>query len=88
MQVYKEEINVKGRPTRLSSVVVDNKVIIIVGKLFKKASIKDEWYENVEDPQLLIKKLKDDNLKADIFTFAQKFPKRNRNMAITWSGIT
>jgi len=56
--------------------IVDNKKLIIKGKLVKICEIKDEFTEEeIQDPDLFIKELKNTKkTKADIFTFTQKFP--------------
>lgn len=53
---------------------IDDKEINITGNLIKTARIKDEWYEDVDDPPFFIEKLKKSKLKADIFTFWQRLP--------------
>ena len=36
---------------------ISDKEIIITGKLIKEARIKDEWYEDVENPEAIIRAL-------------------------------
>jgi hypothetical protein len=52
----------------------DNQKIIVSGKFIKIASYKDEWLEDIEDPESFIKRLKQNKVKADIFTFWQRLP--------------
>ena len=54
--------------------MVDNKEIIIRGRFVKKAQLKAEWDEDIEDPETFIQKLKSSGVKADIFTFMQRLP--------------
>src|SRR5208283_4458212 len=54
--------------------LVDEKEITITGRLIKVARIKDEWYEDIEDPISLLQKIRESQLKADIFTFWQRLP--------------
>ena len=56
------------------------------------AWIKDEdWLEGevVNDPEACIKKIKQEKLKADIFTFAQKLPntKPNYDYPMEWDNV-
>lgn len=48
--------------------------IIVNGKFIKIASYKEEWFEDIEDPEKFIKRLKQNKVKADIFTFWQRLP--------------
>jgi len=54
--------------------LLENKEIISVGRFIKTAMLKDQWYESVENPELLIKTLRENRIKADLFTFWQKLP--------------
>jgi len=52
----------------------ENKEIILDGGFIKTARLKDEWYGTVENPESLIKMLRQNSIKADLFTFWQKLP--------------
>lgn len=51
-----------------------NKEIIIKGRLVRTASIKDEWYYDIDDPYVFIEALDKSKVKADIFSFWQRLP--------------
>jgi hypothetical protein len=73
------EIAVKGKWIKVPALEVDGKYIIIKGNLIKMAIIDAEEYlaTDLEDPELCLKKLREETseeLRADIFTFAQKLP--------------
>lgn len=53
---------------------VSNKEIVIEKKLLRIARFQEEWYEDVGDPESIIRGLKEHNSKADIFTFWQRLP--------------
>ena len=72
--VSKEELNVRGRYVQVDSVRLDDKTIVAWGKLFTTAWILEDLYCDVNDPEQLIKAIKDVGLKADIFTFFERFP--------------
>ena len=55
-----------------NSIRVHGKEITIRGRLIKTARIKDEWYQDVEDPELFIKTFEQNKFKADLFTFWQR----------------
>ena len=59
----------------------DLQKLTITGSLIKTARLTDEWYCDAENPANLIEQLKKDRareqLKADLFTFWQRFPEVN-----------
>lgn len=69
-----DEISVRSRWIKVPAIDIDNKRIVITGKLLKTAKPKEEWCEDVEDPALLIAHLKEARVNADIFTFWQNLP--------------
>jgi Acetyltransferase (GNAT) domain len=73
------EIRVRGRWVKVPALDVNGKKLIATGKRLRTAMVRsEEMMENeLENPELYIKKLKDDGnraLRADIFTFTQKLP--------------
>lgn len=48
--------------------------ILIKGKALKIASVEDEWFRDVDDPEGIIDQIKQNKLKADVFTFWQRLP--------------
>jgi hypothetical protein len=69
-----QETLVKGKPTRLESIVIGGTELVLTGKGAKIARLADEWYEDVTDPERLIAGLKQSPVKADLFTFWQRLP--------------
>ena len=51
-----------------------NKEIIVTGGIFKTARLLEEWLEDIEDPESLIKDLMRSKPKIDIFNFWQRVP--------------
>jgi len=54
--------------------VVDGNNISTSGKMIRIARLSAEGYEFVDDPPSFISGMKNNNIKADIFTFTQKLP--------------
>jgi len=46
----------------------------VLGKLFRTAGIKNEWTEDIENPEAIIGELKHRRIRADLFTFWQRYP--------------
>jgi hypothetical protein len=70
------EIKVRGKPIWVPSTRINNNTVVVTGKWIKTAFVHDEeWLEGevVDDPELFITGSKQE-LRADIFTFAQKLP--------------
>lgn len=74
MHPYEEEITIKGKPIRVPSIRSDNRTLIVMGKFIKTASMKDEWFEHIDNPQKLITHIREARPKVDIFTFWQTPP--------------
>jgi hypothetical protein len=71
------EVRVKGRSVNVPSACIDGRTVIATGRWMKIASVMDEGLiegETVSDPEMFTPRLKNSELKADIFTFAQKLP--------------
>ena len=48
--------------------------LIIKGKYFKIAEVKEEWDQDVDDPQSVADDLKKSGMRLDLFTFVQRLP--------------
>jgi hypothetical protein len=68
-------IQVKGKPVKVPSACIEGRTLIAKGKWLKVAAVTDEeLLEGETVPELFLPQLKESDLKADIFTFAQKVP--------------
>jgi hypothetical protein len=88
------EISVKGQWLQVPALRVDGKHIIVRGQWLKTAIVNDEeWLETeIENPQqcaMLLKSTASPDLKADIFSFAQKIPTTQPKFAYAkeWDSI-
>jgi len=52
----------------------DSKKIVVKGGPIKIATLEEEWYLDVDDPESIISGLKGSGVKPDIFSFWQRFP--------------
>ena len=48
--------------------------LIVRGGLIKTTKIEQEWYDDVEDPEEIVKGLRQNSIRTDIFTFWQRLP--------------
>jgi hypothetical protein len=72
-----EEVRSAGKAFYVPSVVICGRTVVVTGKRIRMAQVKDEELVEgviVEDPELFLAKLKESELKADFFTFAQRPP--------------
>lgn len=74
VQVEKKEILVKGKSTKLSSITIDGKEMVVTGGLIRTARLAEEWYQDDEDPDIIVEALRKSKTKADIFSFWQRLP--------------
>ncbi len=53
---------------------INGQRLMIEGKVLRIASLEQEWYEDVEDPKMLINELRKAEPRPDILTFWQRLP--------------
>lgn len=73
-KTFTDEISVRSKWIKVPAIEIDNKRIVITGKLLKTAMPKEEWCEDIKDPASTIIHLKEARAHADIFTFWQELP--------------
>ncbi len=73
MDLYAGEMASEGRQHKVAATRSGNQEIVITGKFFRKAQLKDEWFEDMGNPPAAIEEMKRNRL-ADIFTFWQRLP--------------
>ena len=72
-----EEIRIAGKTLYVPSAEICDQTVVVTGKWFRTAQVKDEDVVEgviVKDPELFITRLKESELRADVFTFAQRPP--------------
>ncbi len=70
----REIIYDRGRPVNVAGLQIDNKRLIVQGHFLTVARLKDEWYDELGDPEPIIAALKRCRPRPDIFTFWQRLP--------------
>jgi hypothetical protein len=72
--IVREKISPRGAPILVDAVRVNAKTLIISGKLIKTASLKNEWQEDIDDPDEVIRALKQSGVRVDFLKFWQRIP--------------
>ncbi len=75
--IHQETIRIRGVPVQFDAVRVGNQTFIISGKFAKTASLrrdKNEWLEDVHNPEEIIRALKAARVKIDFLRFWQRVP--------------
>jgi len=54
--------------------VLERSGIYVEGRFLKTIRPKNEWIDDVEDPESIIRRLKGENIRADLLTFWQRYP--------------
>lgn len=73
-RVFHKEKVVNGERTRVQCVEINGQIYCFGRGLVSVASLEDEWYEDVNNPDSVIGALADSEVRPDIFTFWQRVP--------------
>lgn len=74
IRVTKDVVYHRGRPVAVPGVQLEEKRLIIQGKFLTVARLRDEWYDELGDPEPIIRALKGCAQVPDLFTFWQRLP--------------
>jgi len=71
---FTKETLIDGKPARIECVDISGQSYCLSRGLITMVRLEDEWYEDVNDPELAIAALKDASVTVDIFSFWQRPP--------------
>jgi hypothetical protein len=71
---YQETIRWKGVPIRVDAVRAENKAFVILGRFIKTVALRNEWLQDVKDPETVIRELKASPARIDLLRFWQQIP--------------
>ncbi len=75
LRLFEQETLIKGQPARVECVELFSQTYAITRGALTLLSLEDEWYEDVKDPQAVIRTLQaSKGFKPDLFTFWQRLP--------------
>jgi hypothetical protein len=66
-----------GKYSGVDAIQVGEQRLIVQGRLLSIARLKDEWYQDVGDPEVLLEGLRNCKPTPDVFTFWQRLPDTN-----------
>jgi hypothetical protein len=70
----KEVIYDRGQPVPVPGLQVGDKRLVLQGRFLKVARLRDEWYDDVGEPDTVIDALRSSPGRPDLFTFWQRLP--------------
>jgi hypothetical protein len=74
-RVERHETLVKGRPAQVKCIALEGQTFLLSGGGLTTVSLEDEWYEDVRDPETVVRALQAcKTVRADLFTFWQRIP--------------
>ncbi len=74
MKTVDPEINQGIDNAAVAQVRLDNTPLVVRGRLLTVARLKDEWYDDIGDPEPKIQALRQSLPRPDLFTFWQRLP--------------
>jgi hypothetical protein len=72
----KDVVYDRGRTVPVRGLEVNDKRLVIQGRFLTVARLKDEWHEDIGDPEVIVTALKKSTVRPDLFTFWQRLPDR------------
>src|SRR4030095_288510 len=72
--IVQETVYWRGAPRQVKAVKIDDQTYVVSGNFLKTASIKNEWQEDVSDPEETVHALKAVPTRIDILKFWQRIP--------------
>jgi hypothetical protein len=67
-------IAVRGKPVRVRVVRIGRHEMVVTGTALKVARLREEWDDDIDDPESVIAGLKSCGDRIDLFTFMQRLP--------------
>lgn len=85
----REKINIRGKMTSFTSIEINKLKIVIKGKYIRIAEVREDWDQDVVDPDLIINSLKKLDVRIDLFTFIQRLPESRPqyNYNMEWDSV-
>ena len=90
MEMYREQILVRGKPTLFDAVKIDGKVFVMTGRLIRTAKMWEEWFEDVQSPERIVSAMKSMECPPDLLTFIERPPvfSPQHGYHVQWQKVT
>jgi hypothetical protein len=87
--IYQETIRWRGTAVLRDAIRIEDKTFIISGGMTKTASLKEEWFQDIDDPDEVIRVLRSSPTRIDLLKFWQRIPDSaaNYNYYKEWRDI-
>ena len=73
--IMKDTINEQGKAIPVSGIrIADKRIVVVQRGLVATARLKDEWYDDIGDPAIILQELSKCRPVPDLFTFWQRLP--------------
>ena len=72
--IVQETIYWKGAPRRVEGIQIGDQIFVTSGSFLRTASLKNEWQEDLADPEEVIRALQAAPAKIDLLRFWQRIP--------------
>jgi len=79
--IYQETIRRRGLPVRLDAVRAEDKTFLISGRFIKTAALKNEWQEDINDADRVVRELRACPATIDFLRFWQRIPETEARYA-------
>src|SRR5688500_8601770 len=73
--IVKDTIDERGKTVSVRGIQIGDKRVVVVKRgIVSVARMKDEWFDDAGDPEIILKGLAESQPKPDLFTFWQRLP--------------
>ena len=77
-RVFRKDKVVNGKRSCVQCIEINGQIYCLDRGLVSVASLEEQWYEDVNDPDFVVGALADSEARPDIFTFWQRVPETER----------
>lgn len=89
IRISREGIRVKDKLAYFDAIEIDDLKLVVRGKYIKKAELRAEWDQDVDDPMMVTGALKRSGIRVDLLSFIQRLPESRPkfNYTMEWDSI-
>src|SRR4030095_16402745 len=73
--IINDTIDNRGRAVSVKAIQIESKRVVVVQRgILSVARLKNEWFDDIGDPDVILSALARSSAKPDLFTFRQRLP--------------